>query len=85
MRAYDDAGRVLVSSNLNGSGTGYYDFRTDFHSTQLGECSCAGTGTGTTSLLERCSDNTRYFWVRVYRRSGAGSDCQPYVLQIRNE
>ncbi len=39
----------------------------------------------TNSSTEWCYDNTAYFAVRVFRKSGASATCSTYQLTFKNE
>ncbi len=76
-----------------GSSTNYFSWYTNFNGTQLGELYCTngyssdsgGSHPLTTADYKWCSDNTAYYFVRVFRRTGAAPSCANYELRIINE
>ena len=55
-----------------------YDFDVD------GECPCATTIDDTNDTTGLCSDNSSWYYVRVYQISSTPGTCQPYTLTVSN-
>ena len=62
------------------------DFYDDGGPTVLGECPCVeGPSDDVTSPgVQRCSDQTATYYVRVYRKPGFETTCEAYTLRISN-
>ena len=62
------------------------DFYDDGGPTVLGECPCIeGPSDDVTSPgVQRCSDQTATYFVRVYRKPGFETTCEAYTLRISN-
>jgi hypothetical protein len=55
-----------------------YDFDVD------DECPCAATAEGTDPNTGICSDNTAWYYVKVYQLPGTPGTCAPYTLTVEN-
>ena len=61
-----------------------YEWFTDFHANQKGECPCTTVPANTDANTEECSDNTSLYYVRVFRKPGVAPSCEGYSLEITN-
>ena len=55
-----------------------FDFDVD------GECPCTGTDASTTATTALCTDNSAWYYIRVYQLPGTQPTCAPYTLQVNN-
>ena len=49
-----------------------------------GECPCTSTETSTSDTTALCSDNSAWYYVRVYQLPGSPPTCAPYTLTVNN-